>query len=219
MKAISKDYLHQWVRRLSDFKLDSPPIAGLPLSDGELCVRTFKRNDEEKRQVWAKHTDPFLLKFNFLPKGTFENDLSFQRLKDRLRLGIENASGQMIGYVSLKPVRGSSSMAELGICFAADQVSRGYGYRTLKMVLPWAAHTLDLNEIMLEVDFVNAKAISLYNRLGFEKVAQFWQVEDNLKLEALLMSRGSIDGTRYLKNHLELLTWVMICRIKEVEFS
>lgn len=201
--------IHHWIRRLRDFGGDAYPFPGLPLIGEKTRLRIFRREDEGTRQRWGKFQEPYLTKYNFVSRGTHENDLTFQRLKDRIRLAVENTSGQMIGYVALKPTTEDASAAELGICFSADHVYKGYGTEVMRLVLPWAVDVLGIERIVLDVDAINTCAIRLYQRFRFRKVTEYWYKETNPELKAYLGRRGSLDGVRCLHNRLEILSWKM----------
>lgn len=201
--------LSQWVRHLSHLGTERTSLPGLPIRSEALCLRNFTREDEDKRQRWAKFQEPYLCKFNFMPQPSEENDRSFKRLQDRIRLAIDDSECQLIGYISLKAVRGDPQAAELGICFSADSVSNGFGREALQMVIPWAVMNLKLRRIVLEVDAINSRAISLYQRFGFRKVGQTWHREENPKLKEFVERNRAASGVRCCKNRVELLSWRM----------
>ncbi|MBU1652987.1 GNAT family N-acetyltransferase, partial [bacterium] len=185
------------------------PLPGLPLYGEKLTIRTFRRSDEEARQQWPKHLDPYLARYNFSPCGEAENDIAYEKLKDRIRLAVDNLKGEMVGYVSFKPVPSDPLTAELGICFSASHVACGYGAEALELTLPWACVTLNLNRIVLEVDVVNTRAIHLYQQMGFTKTSEFWYIEQN---EVLCEHFRRSDDSAGIKSHsdkIELLSWKM----------
>lgn len=184
-------------------------LLGLPLTGQRIMVRLFTLSDETNRQTWAKFSEPHLAKYNFARRDGRANAITHQRLKDRIRLALDEHGGQLVGYVSLKSIAGSAHAAEMGICFAADQVEKGYGSETLTLVLPWAARRLDLQRIVLHVDAINARAIHLYDKFGFCKVEEIWLREDSLTLRAHLKKTGLSAAYRWKNRHLEVLNWIM----------
>jgi len=194
---------------LRDFNADCQPPPGLPLKGERITVRVFRREDEERRQGWAKFDEPYLVKYNFAPAKSADNDLNFRRLRDRIRLSIDRSSGEMIGYASLKPLKADHAAAELGICFAADQVEKGFGTEAMGLLLPWARVPLNLRRIILEVDAVNERAIRLYQCFGFSRLATSWKRDDNPLLKAHLIRSGPLPGLRWRCDQLEVLSWTM----------
>lgn len=207
--------LHQWIRHLEDFGAEYYPLPGLPLRGDNVTIRMFRRADEDARQQWAKFQDFYLTKYNFHPQPAVENDLNFTRLRDRIRLAVENSVGEMVGYVSFKQVKKDPGAAELGICFAADQVSRGFGGDTLRIIFPWASGILNLKRIILEVDAINARAIRLYQRFGFRTIKETWYKEENPALKEHIVGGCSLPGVRCRRNQIELLSWRMEWRASE----
>lgn len=201
--------IHKWVNRLKVFGGSSYILPGLPLKGERVTVRAFRRNDEDARQRWAKHLDPYLARYNFSPCDKCENDIAFEKLKDRVRLAIDNANGEMVGYISLKPVLSDRRVAELGVCFCADHVDYGYGSEALNLALPWACETLGLTQIILEVDVLNKRAIRLYEQLGFEKISEFWYTEKNREICEQLEQIGNSEGIEILPHQIRILAWKM----------
>ncbi len=201
--------LPHWIQRMCNFGPECYPLPGLPIVGRNLKMRVFTRADEDKRQHWAKFEESYLAKYNFAPRNEFENDRLFERLRDRLRIALDNLSGEMIGYICLQSVNGDPEAAELGICFSADQVSNGYGSEALRLFLPWAVNTLALNRIVLDVDVVNRRALRLYQRFGFRMVGETWRTEKNSALMERIRHGITIPGIRCRRNRLELLSWRM----------
>lgn len=194
---------------MNDFGLDGYPLPGLPLEDREIRIRVFRLEDEVNRQKWAKFVEPHLLKYNFPSQGTVENYFLFQKLRDRIRLAVEEFTGQLIGYVSFKPLKQERTIAELGICFAADQVSKGYGGKALNLVLPWALQTLNVSRIILHVDALNIRAIRLYERVGFRKIQESWYRDSSTSMKKHIELNGPVNGVRCRNNKIEILSWKM----------
>ncbi len=194
-----------WIQRLVNFGSAHFPLPGLPLQGESLIVRNFQRSDEEKRQQWAKFNDPYLRKYNFNPRGTLENDRTFQKLQDRIRLAVDTLQGEMVGYISLKPVKNDPFAADIGICFDADYVSKGLGREALSIALPWAVKTLNLKRIILEVDAVNQRAVELYRSFGFYVIKERWQKEDNPVLTEIMEKNNISRYIRKRKNQIEIL--------------
>ncbi len=209
MVSAPADTLLSWIKHTGSFGWDQYSIPGLPLRGDRVRIRRFQRDDEEARQKWAKFQDPYLLKYNFTPRSTFENDIAYQKLKDRVRLAVEDQGEKMIGYVSLKPVKGDVQAAELGICFSADQVSKGYGRETLELVLGWACEVLKVRRVVLEVDALNQRAVKLYRSFGFRKTGEFWRRDDHPALSAYCDAVQQPEHIRRRKNRIELLSWKM----------
>ncbi|MFH1861350.1 MAG: GNAT family N-acetyltransferase [bacterium] len=198
------------IRDLGSISLYPPYSPGLPLKGERIVLRRFLPEDTEKRQRWAKYHDPYLQRYNFPRRKPKQNRTSFIRLSDRIRIAVVNMDGELIGYASLKSGIAEPIASELGICFAADQIGKGYGWETLLLLLPWTISTLHLQSIYLEVDVINTSAVHLYQKSGFCVRQEFWRKEDdyNLRKHWVQIPFASF-GVRWRGNQLEVLTWVM----------
>jgi RimJ/RimL family protein N-acetyltransferase len=192
-----------------EIRLGTLTLPGLPLVGNRLKIRPFLLEDEAKRQAWVKFSDPYLTKYNFPPRSSGANLGTYHRLRDRIRLAVEDKPDNLAGYISLKAVAGNQNAAELGICFAADQTGKGYGEEAMRLVLDWVEHSVGLHKVLLEVDQVNLRAIRLYQRLGFIKLNEIWKAEDNPILRRHVQQLGVTSGIRLTRNRLEVCSWVM----------
>jgi RimJ/RimL family protein N-acetyltransferase len=206
---ITMSILDKIVVASGEISWEQIPLPGLPLVGKRLKIRLFHPEDEEKRQAWAKFVDPYQTKYNFPPRNPGANLAVYHRLRDRIRLAVVDELNDLAGYISLKAVLGDPNAAELGICFAADRVGKGYGEEAMRLVLEWAEHSVGLNKVLLEVDQVNLRAIRLYQRLGFVKLTEFWKAEDNPILRRHIQQTGVTPGIRITRNRLEVFSWVM----------
>jgi RimJ/RimL family protein N-acetyltransferase len=190
-------------------KMQLDELPGLPLIGGKVKVRRFQILDESRRQSWAKFTDPYYSRYNFAARTEEENLLNFIRLVDRIRLAVDDSTDRLIGYVSLKPIAQKDNAAELGICFAADAVGQHFGRETLSLVLPWACRTLGFQQIILEVDEINTRAVRLYQRLNFVIIESRWKTEEDKQLIEFIKSGGYSLGFRWNGGQLKIHRWVM----------
>lgn len=209
MNHFSGSNLHPWITVPNQGRAPVEPLPGLPLTSPRLTIRLFQLADEAKRQVWAKFNDPYRSKYNFEPHSPKVNRATFLRLRDRLRLGIDDQRGELVGYISLKPVKNHSAAGELGLCFAADQVRKGYGQEALRLFLSWSGQELGLDKIVLEVDQINRGAIRLYEHVGFVKVRKYWKEEEHTALKEYFSKNEAPPEFRKKGRHLEVLSWVM----------
>lgn len=76
----------------------------------------------------------------------------------------------LIGNISLMDVDNISSKATVGL-FIGESENRGKGYGTnaLKLILNYGFKTLNLRNIMLQVDSDNKQGISCYKKAGFRE--------------------------------------------------
>lgn len=78
---------------------------------------------------------------------------------------IERKSNNFIGNVELMNI--TENDAELGISITSKYQNKHYGTETLKRIIEYSFHTLNLNQLNLVVFSNNYKAIHCYQKLGF----------------------------------------------------
>lgn len=81
---------------------------------------------------------------------------------------LKEGGSRLIGYIRLSGIGWTNRSASLsiGIGDPNDQ-GKGYGSEAIEMILKYAFNELNLNRVSLVVYSYNAKAMRLYERLGF----------------------------------------------------
>jgi RimJ/RimL family protein N-acetyltransferase len=79
-------------------------------------------------------------------------------------------SDDLIGYIELEGILWSHQIGwvSIGIGDSADW-GKGYGYESMRLVLVFAFHELNLHRVQLTVFSYNERAIKLYEKLGFQR--------------------------------------------------
>ncbi len=117
---------------------------------------------------WPSHNDWFLGLSHDAAKVVFAI-----RMKE---------DGRLIGYVQLSGIHPVFRSADLGIVIGEEEDrSKGYGQEALRQMLDFAWTDLNLNRIGLFVFGRNERAITAYQRVGFE-------------LEGVLRRAAYVDG-------------------------
>lgn len=79
-------------------------------------------------------------------------------------------SDDLIGYVELDGIQWNTRVAWLAIGIGdANNRGLGYGHEAMLLTLRFAFHELNLHRVQLTVFEYNARAIALYERLGFRR--------------------------------------------------
>ena len=77
-------------------------------------------------------------------------------------------TGEHVGNCGLHDVHPVDRVAELGVMIGAkDHWGKGYAFDALGMLLAFAFRSMNLRRVMLRADANHARAIALYERLGF----------------------------------------------------
>jgi RimJ/RimL family protein N-acetyltransferase len=181
-------------------------LPGLPLKGRRITIRVFNLADEARRQAWAKFDEPYFSRYNFTSRRPKANLILFERLRDRIRLALDDADQELIGYAALKPAGGAGHSMELSLCFGADRVGQGWGREALELLLPWAIESLNLRRIILDVDVINQRALRLYRGLGFTVSGQVWKKEKNPRIAEFAKQIGLEPACRCANDRIEILT-------------
>jgi len=156
-----------------------PPQPGLalPLHGPRVTIRPQTPADIRRQSRWQPFTDPLYRVWNPLPiPSTHADALYRQRRADPTRryYAIDDEHGQFIGSLSLRQIR-VGHQARLGIIIGADWVGQGYGREVLRTFIPYYFAALQFQELCLDVAAPNIRAIHCYEKLGFQRVAEFYR--------------------------------------------
>lgn len=90
------------------------------------------------------------------------------RSKDQVLLGIaEKPGAQLAGVCGLNHLGDAARQAEFGIFLAAEAAGKGLGQEATRLIVGYGFDTLNLNRIWLHVFADNARAIHVYEKVGF----------------------------------------------------
>ena len=105
------------------------------------------------------------------------------------------ANDRLLGFLAVHRIEWNNQVGEMsiGIGDPADW-GKGYGSEAMCLALRYAFHELNLNRVWLTVISYNARAIRLYEKLGFQR--------EGVMREAVLR-----DGKRYDMLVMGLLRW------------
>jgi RimJ/RimL family protein N-acetyltransferase len=98
-----------------------------------------------------------------------------QRGQDNFLFGIRTLAGdELVGFLELGEVMWNhrTSWLAVGIGEAAQR-GRGYGQEAMSLALDFAFNELNLHRVQLTVFSYNTPAISLYEKLGFQREGVF----------------------------------------------
>ncbi len=102
----------------------------------------------------------------------------------------ELADGRLLGFLAVHSIEWNNQLGEIsiGIGNPADW-GKGYGSEAMRLALRYAFHELNLNRVWLTVISYNARAIHLYEKLGFrhEGVRRQAVLRDGKRYDMLVM--------------------------------
>jgi RimJ/RimL family protein N-acetyltransferase len=144
--------------------------ADLDLSDDVVLLRRWRPSDVDAlSEIWQD--DELQRRFAVEPPVTTGSTAAYvdgvaARWRDGLQVSLAiTVAGALAGGCDLDHL--DTRQADLGYWLARD--ARGYGYaaRATRLLLDWAAASLDVTEVCVEVEPDNAPSIAVAQRLGF----------------------------------------------------
>lgn len=154
--------------------MSARPIA----TEGRVTIRRFRRSDLADRVLWPPYTEPFFVHLNYDLSSFIERERwIFARLMNsgRMYFAILDENEKLIGEMSLRDIDPDSKGSRLGIHLASDRLGRAYGREALTALLRHYFTDMKWAVMYLDVAAYNARAIRLYERLGFVHISPFWR--------------------------------------------
>ncbi len=142
------------------------------VKSGEITrIREFQRIDVDKMRNWGNHEDPRFFHYSFPNLTEEERDLWYEiknKKFNRKCFAVDDLSGNMIGYISLRNIKFFTRLCELGIVFDPNILGMGYGTDALNTLLDIYFNNLKMKKLLLKVAKFNQRAIRCYEKCGFK---------------------------------------------------
>ncbi|MBN2794077.1 MAG: GNAT family N-acetyltransferase [Clostridia bacterium] len=128
------------------------------------------RSDVPKMMAWGKHYDPRFFHYNF--DLSTENGFElWYRSKRKIFLRriykVENEENKMVGFITIKNINWATRVAEMGIVFDPNELSKGYGTEGMKVIFKEFFEVMKMNRLYLRVAAFNQRAYRSYIKAGF----------------------------------------------------
>lgn len=152
-------------------------LDALPLREGELTLRAWRREDLDLLARWPGYPTPYeALNLRFGTMTPSELDGLFeerQREQRRIVLIADHADGPAIGYFALVEIDWEAAVVgSMSIRLRPDWCDRGIGRALLRMIAGWCFSS-GISAIRLDVASPNTRAVRCYERAGFVKTGEF----------------------------------------------
>ena len=159
-----------------------------------LRVRPFERRDIPWMQQWQPHTDPLLKPYD-MPRLSGEQHEQFWEYwtgKPATISLVGELNSRCIAHILLRDHCEAQASADLGIALDPAYLDRGLGTELLRLTRAYAAQTLGIEKITLEVAGWNRRALAAYAKAGFEEIDRRWiQWDTPVDVRALLCKPGN----------------------------
>ena len=143
----------------------------------ELILRDLKIKDIDSMQEFV--SDQEISKYFVFTRYpySYENMVSFVENswndKTNIHYAISNSTNEYIGTVSLKNIEYVDRTAEYAIIIRKKFWGQKIAYKATNKILFYGFNILNLNKIYLNVLANNSRALSFYEKYGFEKEGIF----------------------------------------------
>jgi diamine N-acetyltransferase len=144
------------------------------LQGPRVTVRPLTRADLAQMAAWRPFDNPLYSDANWVqhsPRALDHWYTRCSRVQRRLLYAVADETGYVIGSITLREIDGRRS-TRLGITLGADFVDQGYGSEALSLFLDYYFKELGFERMVLDVVGYNRRAIRVYEKLGFKKIAQ-----------------------------------------------
>lgn len=138
-------------------------------------LRKLELKDAERMYEWM-HDENVVrgLQENVFQKKTIEDCIYFieaSKIDEKnFHRAIVDANGIYQGTVSLKNINLEFKDAEFAIVLRSDAQGKGYAKQAMKAIMDIAFYELGLDEVYWNVLIDNERAVSLYEKMGYEKM-------------------------------------------------
>ncbi|OLS03433.1 GNAT family N-acetyltransferase [Tissierella creatinophila] len=153
-----------------------------------ITIRPLKVQDVFDMRNWGEHENPLLWDYNF-PSMSDSQIRRWYDIKTKSffnkYFGISLKDGRLIGYMGIKEIKFLKKESTLGIVFDPNFLNMGYGTETLKYFLESYFTQMNMKRMYLEVAEFNARAQSVYKKMGFENIGYYLEefFDDDLDLD------------------------------------
>lgn len=158
----------------------------------KIYLSHLNRDDVKKMIKWGKHLDPRFYHYNF--DITTENGFSFwykskKKIFQRKIYKVENENHDMVGFITIKNINWITRFAEMGIVFDSNNLNKGYGSSSIKLMLEEFFEQLNMNELYLRVAKFNVRAYKSYLKAGFVEYKREEEPFENQRHNTLLSKK------------------------------
>ncbi len=150
---------------------------GIVARGNKTVIRSFQREDVDRRQAWPRHADPLYSHNDPRPMSPRERDFWFleRTATSSYRMyAIDDLQGNLVGWLTLRNINPQASSSVLGIALNPLWIGMGYGTDALWAFLEHYFNELGFREMRLDVAAFNRRAMRSYEKCGFQYVGQHW---------------------------------------------
>jgi len=133
----------------------------IPARDAGIILRQFSLADAPHLFALINRNRPHLSQFGDITAEKYKTLESVERSitnplnYDRLRFGIWNNNGELVGSINLTPDENYSKRAEIGCYLGSEYTGKGYALNATLALCNWAFNNRKIDEVYAKVDTEN----------------------------------------------------------------
>lgn len=193
-------------------------LAALPLREGHLTIRQWRREDLDLLAAWPDYAFPYQgMEFSFRAKSSLEKDQWFEARQgnpDTIVLVADHTQATAIGYLVLLRIDWHSHIiGNFGLRVHPTWCDQGVGTSMLRVVTRWSFEG-GTAAVRVDVAASNTRAVRCYAKVGFRSVGEVWR--DAADLRGVDLSTDRYD---FLRPHVRLEDEMPKLRFLLMEFA
>lgn len=142
-----------------------------------IAIRDFLKSDLDEFKKFTPYENLLLSDYNLCFLDSADLKFWISNIKNRknryFAILLKGENNRLIGYLAVKKNNSFSGQYELAISLDAKYSSNGYGFISLKLFFDYYFKNIN-KSIWLNVNSFNRRAISLYEKIGFQKISEFY---------------------------------------------
>lgn len=193
-------------------------LAALPLCEGQLKIRQWRREDLDLLGAWPDYAFPYQgMEFSFRGKSSLEKDQWFQARQgdpDMIVLVADHTDAPAIGYLALLRIDWQARIiGNFGLRIHPAWCDQGVGTAMLRAVTRWSFER-GMAAVRVDVAASNTRAVRCYEKVGFRSVSEMWRNAADLQGVDL-----NTDRYGFLRPHVRLESEIHKLRFLLMEFA
>lgn len=180
--------------------------------DEEIYLKEIDIDDALDLRYWKLFDDDRLKGYNYGNFTEIDSEVWYMNIRGfrKKYFSVRRIEDdRMIAFIGLKNINKITKKSTLGIVFDPAFTSQGYGYKAMNILLDYYFNDMDFNEMYLEVNDFNDRAMNLYKKLGFKKIGTSLEIFENQDVD--------IDNEFFIKRFNKVYSKISQMRIRKDE--
>ena len=156
------------------------------MEDNELKIKRLELIDAYKIENWDRHNNELFIDYDLGKFTRKQLEIWFLSKRSGFRnkyFAIYDNENNFVGYIGMKDINLLKKSSVLGIVLDPKHMSKGIGYKSMKLFLKYYFDDLNMKKMVLDVNEFNDRAIKLYKKLGFKYISEYLGMFENQDID------------------------------------